>query len=366
MIFGMCPRYKLKEKPFDESSMEIKTHVLTNEQHLNDTQKLTARKNIGIKVEDVKNSAGESLVDEHGVVTIPDGVAVDPELSPTSSNPVQNKVVTAALNGKVDKVAGKGLSTNDYTAEEQRKLEGIEAGAEVNVQSDWEQTDEDADDFIKNKPTIPTVNDGTLSIKVGSAQAQTFTANQSGDTSVTIPMASQNADGLMSSTDKTKLDGIDPGAEVNVQADWDQTDEDADDFIKHKPTIPTVNDGTLSIQVGSAQAQTFTANQPGNTSVTIPMATQADDGLMSSTDKTKLDGIEPGAEENVQADWAESDNTSDSYIQNKPTIPTVNDGTLSIQVGSYEAQTFTANQALQTKLVIRRLRFLWLRKQMMA
>ena len=332
--------------------MEIKTHVLTNEQHLNDTQKLTARKNIGIKVEDVKNSAGESLVDEHGVVTIPDGVAVDPELSPTSTNPVQNKVVTAALNGKVDKVAGKDLSTNDYTDEEKNKLAGIEAGAEVNVQSDWGQSDETADDFIKNKPTIPTVNDGTLSIQVGTAQAQTFTANQSGDTSVTIPMASQNADGLMSSTDKTKLDTVDSGAEVNVQADWDQIDEDADDFIKHKPTIPTVNDGTLSIQVGSAQAQTFTANQSGNTSVTIPMATQQDDGMMSSTDKTKLDNIEADAEKNVQANWTEEDSSADSYIQNKPTIPTVNDGTLSIQVGTSAAQTFTANQAANTSVTI--------------
>lgn len=34
---------------------------------------------------------------------------------------------------KVDKVAGKGLSTNDYTTEEQTKLAGIAAGAEVNV-----------------------------------------------------------------------------------------------------------------------------------------------------------------------------------------------------------------------------------------
>lgn len=34
---------------------------------------------------------------------------------------------------KVDKVSGKGLSTNDYTTAEKNKLSGIEAGAEVNV-----------------------------------------------------------------------------------------------------------------------------------------------------------------------------------------------------------------------------------------
>ena len=55
------------------------------------------------------------------------------------------------LNLKVDKVLGKGLSTNDYTSAEQLKLGGIEVGAKVNVQSDWTQTDITADDYIKNK-----------------------------------------------------------------------------------------------------------------------------------------------------------------------------------------------------------------------
>jgi len=38
--------------------------------------------------------------------------------------------------GKVDKISGKGLSTNDYTTDEKNKLAGIEAGAEVNNISD--------------------------------------------------------------------------------------------------------------------------------------------------------------------------------------------------------------------------------------
>jgi hypothetical protein len=37
---------------------------------------------------------------------------------------------------KVDKISGKGLSTNDYTTDEKNKLAGIEAGAEVNNISD--------------------------------------------------------------------------------------------------------------------------------------------------------------------------------------------------------------------------------------
>jgi hypothetical protein len=59
-----------------------------------------------------------------------------------------------ALSGKVDKVTGKGLSTNDYTTVEKSKLAGIEPGAEVNVNADWNATSGDAQ--ILNKPTIPT------------------------------------------------------------------------------------------------------------------------------------------------------------------------------------------------------------------
>ena len=44
---------------------------------------------------------------------------------------------------------------NNFTDAFETKLTGIEAGAEVNVQSDWNQTTNTADDYIKNKPTIP-------------------------------------------------------------------------------------------------------------------------------------------------------------------------------------------------------------------
>mgnify|MGYP002517026248 CR=1 FL=1 len=53
---------------------------------------------------------------------------------------------------KVDKVEGKGLSENDYTNADKNKLYGIEEGAEVNVQSDWNITDSNSDAYIKNKP----------------------------------------------------------------------------------------------------------------------------------------------------------------------------------------------------------------------
>jgi len=65
------------------------------------------------------------------------------------SNATQN-----ALDLKVDKVTGKGLSSEDYTTAEKTKLGTIATGAEVNVNSDWNAITGDA--VILNKPTIPT------------------------------------------------------------------------------------------------------------------------------------------------------------------------------------------------------------------
>ena len=62
-------------------------------------------------------------------------LAVSPEgqLSVVSIAQSQVAGLTEALAGKVDVVAGKGLSTNDFTNELLQKLNGIEAGAEVNA-----------------------------------------------------------------------------------------------------------------------------------------------------------------------------------------------------------------------------------------
>ena len=81
---------------------------------------------------------------------------VDGALSTASIDPVQNRVITNALNNKVDKESGKTLTSNDFTNELKTKLERIATGAEVNVQADWSKTDSSDDAFIKNKPTLGT------------------------------------------------------------------------------------------------------------------------------------------------------------------------------------------------------------------
>lgn len=183
---------------------------------------------------------------------------VDDSLSNTSVNPVQNKVIYAALDNKVDKVSGKGLSTNDYTTTEKNKLAGIAAGAEVNqnafsnivVGETIIAADEKTDTLTitagSNVTLTPNANNDSIII---AASHPTFTAvtgkptgNQtpgfgssftisqisqatSGqisavDKTVTIPnaTATTSAAGLMSSSDKTKLNGIASGAEVNQNA----------------------------------------------------------------------------------------------------------------------------------------------------
>lgn len=60
-------------------------------------------------------------------------MTIDLSLDSASGNPVANSVITAALNNKVDKVSGKGLSTNDYTTAEKEKLAGIAENANYTV-----------------------------------------------------------------------------------------------------------------------------------------------------------------------------------------------------------------------------------------
>lgn len=108
------------------------------------------------------------------------------------------------------------------------KLNGIAVGAEVNVQSNWNQTDGTKDDYIKNKPnlatvattglysdlsgtpTIPTVSDATITIQQSGQLDQTFTLN-GGSITITLADTTYSAattitEGLMSAADKTKLD----------------------------------------------------------------------------------------------------------------------------------------------------------------
>lgn len=72
----------------------------------------------------------------------------DDHLSNTSTNPVQNKVITEALNNKVNKESGKGLSSNDFTDELKNKLENQKIPTKVSAfENDSNYVTQDAADI---------------------------------------------------------------------------------------------------------------------------------------------------------------------------------------------------------------------------
>lgn len=74
------------------------------------------------------------------------------------------------------------------------------------------------------------IHDGTIWHRVASSSTRTELLNIIGNSSETDI-------GLMTPESFNKLKGIEEGAEVNVQADWAQTDTTKDDYIKNKPDL---------------------------------------------------------------------------------------------------------------------------------
>ena len=127
-----------------------------------------------------------------------------------------------ALTGKVDKETGKGLSTNDYTTSEKTKLSNIASGAQVNVIEGVQAagTTLTPTSKIVNIPQM-TGASANAAGSVGLVPAPA-SGNQGkylrGDgtwqepENTTYSDATTTTSGLMSSSDKTKLDGIASGA----------------------------------------------------------------------------------------------------------------------------------------------------------
>ena len=128
-------------------------------------------------------------------------------------------------------------TTASYTLTDAAKLSGIEAGAEVNVQSDWNATSGDA--FILNKPTIP------------AAQVNSDWSSTSGVSQIlnkpTIPAAQVNSDwsstsGVSQILNKPTI----PAAQVN--SDWNSVSGVSQ--ILNKPDVSLYQNQTLSREIG--------------------------------------------------------------------------------------------------------------------
>ena len=120
---------------------------------------------------------------------IPSPITVDSSLSSTSTNPVQSKVINTALGNKVDKVSGKGLIANDYTTIEKDKLSRIGWVIDQTPSIEYEED--------KIKFLIHQINSSS-----GATSNSSFYING----------ANGSKSGLMTASDKNKLDGIATGA----------------------------------------------------------------------------------------------------------------------------------------------------------
>lgn len=158
---------------------------------------------------------------QHLVITNANGSTIDLDLSDVASatevstaiaGKADKTYVDEELGNKVDKVTGKGLSTNDYTTAEKTKLSGIAANAQVNV---IEQ--------VKVNGTALEVTDKAVNVVVPAA---TVTGVKSGDKVLALANKELSTTlGLTydSVTKKINLTGIDSAVIASV---------DATDFIK--------------------------------------------------------------------------------------------------------------------------------------
>jgi hypothetical protein len=120
-----------------------------------------------------------------------------------------------AIDTKVDKVEGKGLSTNDYVTADKTKVTNINEVVEA-----------------------ATKNITATGISI-TLDKRNLVTNVVENIELNLPASTTALAGLMLPSDKTKLNGIAAGAEINVNADWNATEGDA--LILNKPTIPTVD-----------------------------------------------------------------------------------------------------------------------------
>lgn len=121
---------------------------------------------------------------------------------------------TVDLSGKVDKVAGKGLSTNDYTTAEKTKLAGIAEGANNYVHPSY---------TAKTSGLYKVTVDATGHVSaVAAVTKDDITALGIPGSDTKYGNATTTNAGLMSAADKTKLDGLVLATEAEVTAMLDE------------------------------------------------------------------------------------------------------------------------------------------------
>ena len=181
-----------------------------------------------------------------------------------------NNASIASLNTtmatKEDKVAGKGLSTEDFTSALLAKLNSIATNAEVNVQSNWNESDNTNDAFIQNKPAITspsttlTVSGTTNEVEVtGGAQDlsanRTWTVGLPNDVTITSDLTV--GDSIQLSNAQSSTPTFDNGIYFSTESGNDTLhfrydDKDLSiDYLTEVLSTGILNGGELSVANGT-------------------------------------------------------------------------------------------------------------------
>lgn len=263
----------LNYTPQSEGVKDVKvngTSVVTDE---------VANVSVPIKLEDLSDDSTHRVVTDTQIAnwnSKQSALTFDNTPTEGSNNPVKSSGIYDALQNKVDKEAGKVLSSNDFTDTLKNKLDGIESNAQVNVNADWNANSGDAQ--ILNKPTIPdeladlqsdsthrVVTDTQITTwnnKQDALSSQTAYTNKG--TSTKVPQISTNSLGQVTSISEVNIDY--PITSVNGRT-GDITG------LAEASDIPIVNDATLTIQKNGTQIAQFSANASTNViaNISVPV-----------------------------------------------------------------------------------------------
>lgn len=144
---------------------------------------------------------------------------------------------------KVDKVSGKGLSTNDYTTTEKNKLAGIAAGAEVN---------QNAFSNVKVGTTTVAADGKTDTLELAAGSNVTLTPDATNDkVTIAVTVAASDIAAVLSTgsdaTLETDLNNI--GTDLNTL--FNNKANSASPHLSGVPTAPTAAAGTNTTQIAT-------------------------------------------------------------------------------------------------------------------
>lgn len=165
-----------------------------------------------------------------------------------SKNAEDIKVLSNNLANKVDKVTGKGLSSNDYTTAEKTKLAGIAEGANKTVvDKTWVN---DSTNPVESRVIHQELNN--LSTTIGGI-------NTALDGKASTAVATTTTNGLLSSTDKAKLNNLDANASSTYASKSEvsstyATKNDVSNTYLAKSEIQTLSDDDIDALWNGATA----------------------------------------------------------------------------------------------------------------